>query len=58
VAADGEAGGYREARTTVVLPPGKVRRVSWETAFEPRRLVVDPDVRVLQLNRDRAVAQL
>jgi hypothetical protein len=49
---------YREARRTVVLGPGARRRVTLECPFEPERLVVDPDAKVLQLNRDQALAAL
>ena len=34
---------------------GEERVVSLRTDFQPRRIVVDPDVQVLQLWRERAV---
>jgi aminopeptidase N len=46
---------YREARTTVTLGAGEERVVTIRSDFEPERIVVDPDVRVLQLRRERAV---
>ena len=49
---------YREARTTVTLGTGQSETVTIECDFEPERLVVDPDVRVLQLNRDAAIIHL
>ncbi len=49
---------YRDARTTVVLAAGESREVSVHCEFEPEQLVVDPDVRVLQLKRKLAVARL
>jgi len=49
---------YREARTTVDLGAGESKRVTIRCDFEPKRVVVDPDVRVLQLNRQLAVATL
>ena len=45
-------------RTTVRLAPGASERVAWDLATQPERIVVDPDALVLQLNRDRAVAEL
>lgn len=46
---------YREARTTVTLGAGEERVVTIRSDFEPERIVVDPDVRVLQLRREQAV---
>jgi hypothetical protein len=63
--ADGDASGryeqdpaYRDARATVTLAAGESRLVTVRCDFEPERLVVDPDVRVLQLKRKQAVAAL
>jgi ABC-type transport system involved in multi-copper enzyme maturation permease subunit len=42
---------YREQRTRVRLGPGERVAVSLRCEFEPEQLVVDPDVRVLQLRR-------
>ena len=50
--------GYREARTVIELGAGASKRVTIRCDFEPARVVVDPDVRVLQLNRKQAVATL
>ena len=48
--------GYREARTTVTLGKGESRRVTISCPFEPESIVVDPDAKVLQLQRKNAVA--
>ena len=45
---------YHEARTTVTLGPGAFKPVSVRTDFEPEKLVVDPDAKVLQLRRKMA----
>lgn len=49
---------YRESRATVTLGPGESRRITLRCGFAPDKLVVDPDVRVLQLRRKQAVANL
>jgi len=49
---------YREARATVVLDAGASETVRLRTDFEPERLLVDPDAKVLQLGREKAVARL
>ena len=49
---------YRDVRISVHLAPGRPERITWTVPFEPERLVVDPDALVLQLNRDRAVADV
>jgi len=55
-AAEGEpASSYREARTTVVLAAGESREIKIRCGFDPERVVVDPDVLVLQLNRELAI---
>lgn len=54
----GQDPAYREARTTVTLGAGESRTVTIRCAFDPDRVVVDPDVRVLQLQRKLAVATL
>ena len=50
--------GYREARNTVALGPGESKTVTIRCAFQPERVVIDPDVRVLQLRRKQAEASL
>jgi ABC-2 type transport system permease protein len=53
------APGYRDARTPpVLLGAGEEREMRIACAFEPERVLVDPDVRVLQLRRKAAVAEL
>ncbi len=49
---------YRDARTAVVLGAGESQVVHIRCAFEPQRIVVDPDVNVLQLQRRAAAARL
>ncbi|HZW31416.1 MAG TPA: hypothetical protein VFF52_11950 [Isosphaeraceae bacterium] len=49
---------YREARTTVVLGKGEARDLVIACPFEPDRIIVDPDAKVLQLQRKNAVAKL
>jgi ABC-2 type transport system permease protein len=50
--------GYRESRATVLLDAGQKRTVTVRCDFRPSQVVVDPDVRVLQLNRKLAVARV
>ncbi|HET6349349.1 MAG TPA: M1 family aminopeptidase [Candidatus Krumholzibacteria bacterium] len=50
--------GYRDARETIVLGAGESKPVTIHCDFEPKKIVVDPDVRVLQLRRKQAVAGL
>ena len=45
---------YREARTTIILGKGEARDVVIPCPFEPDRIVVDPDAKVLQLRRKSA----
>lgn len=55
----GKAGkDYRDARSTVVLGAGEEKLVRIACPFEPEKVVVDPDVEVLQLRRKAAVAKL
>ena len=49
---------YRDARMSVVLGKGVARVVTLRSAFEPERVLMDPDVRVLQLNRKVAEVKL
>ncbi|MGE5176612.1 MAG: M1 family aminopeptidase, partial [Hyphomicrobiales bacterium] len=50
--------GYREARETIVVGSGESKQVTIRCAFEPKQLVADPDVLILQLRRKQAVASL
>jgi len=49
---------YREIRTSVTLAAGESANVVLKCPFEPRTLLVDPDARVLQLNRKDALVKL
>jgi aminopeptidase N len=49
---------YRDARGTVTLEAGESKTLTIRCSFDPEQVVVDPDVRVLQLERKRAVASL
>lgn len=49
---------YRDARAAVTLSAGESKTVTIHCAFEPSKVVVDPDVRVLQLKRKHAFADL
>jgi hypothetical protein len=46
---------YQDARTDVVLGADEEVEFKIESEFEPDRVLVDPDVKVLQLRRKRAV---
>jgi hypothetical protein len=45
-------------RRVVEVEPGRPVEVDWALDFLPRRLVADPDVRLLQLHRERAAVDL
>jgi ABC-2 type transport system permease protein len=49
---------YRDVRRSLILGAGEERTVEIPCAFRPERVVVDPDVKVLQLRRKAAVAKL
>jgi hypothetical protein len=49
---------YRGVRTTVTLDAGESQTVEIRCDFEPERVLVDPDAKVLQLKRKAAVAQV
>ncbi len=49
---------YRDTRARVTLGAGESRSLTLRCAFKPEKVVVDPDVRVLQLNRKLAEARL
>jgi hypothetical protein len=53
-----EAPSWRDARVSLVLGEGESREVTISCDFEPEEIVVDPDVVVLMLERDRARADL
>ena len=46
---------YRDARTSVQLDAGESAEFEIEASFDPERVLVDPDVLVLQLRREAAV---
>jgi ABC-type transport system involved in multi-copper enzyme maturation permease subunit len=48
---------YRDSRTTVKLGAGESREIAIESPFDPETIVVDPDAKVLQLQRKKAVAK-
>jgi hypothetical protein len=50
--------GYKDARTWVTLSAGEERAISIPCGFVPERLVVDPDVHVMQLERQKASVPL
>jgi ABC-type transport system involved in multi-copper enzyme maturation permease subunit len=50
--------GYRDARQLITLGAGEERTVEITSAFQPERVLVDPDVKVLQLRRKAAVVKL
>jgi ABC-2 type transport system permease protein len=49
---------YADARTTITLGAGEKRSVAIACRFQPQRLVVDPDVTVLMLERQKAEVKL
>jgi hypothetical protein len=49
-----KASDYQDARTQVTLAAGQEVAVTIRTPFAPERLMVDPDVKVLQLERKKA----
>ncbi|MSR47339.1 MAG: hypothetical protein EXS13_09790 [Planctomycetes bacterium] len=48
---------FRDARTTVTLGPGESQAITLRCPFDPERLLVDPDLMVLQLRREKATAK-
>jgi hypothetical protein len=52
------ANAYQEQRTPLLLAPGEEKAVVIRCAFEPERLVTDPDVTVLMLERQKAEVRL
>jgi hypothetical protein len=57
-AKEGGAKAWRESRVSITLGAGESADVAIPCDFEPEQVVVDPDVTVLMLERDRAVAAL
>ena len=53
-----QAAGYRDTRVTLLLGPGETTEVRILCPFEPHRLTVDPDAKVLQLQRRAASGRL
>jgi ABC-2 type transport system permease protein len=49
---------YEESRVTVTLGPGESATVAIPCGFKPEQILVDPDARVLQLNRKLALVRL
>ncbi len=49
---------YADARTTVTLGAGETVPVRILCAFEPERLVIDPDIELLMLERQKAEVKL
>jgi ABC-type Na+ efflux pump permease subunit len=49
---------WQAARTTLSLAAGEERAVTIECAFQPEKLVIDPDVTVLMLERQKAEQKL
>lgn len=45
---------YRDARVMQVVAAGETSEVEIESDFEPKEVIIDPDVRVLMLNRKAA----
>jgi hypothetical protein len=54
----GVAPDWRESRVRIALGPGEEKEVAVPCEFEPARILVDPDARVLQLNRKSATLDL
>lgn len=52
-----KAASYQDARTTVSLGAKEKAVVTIHSAFEPDRILVDPDVQVLQLERNKAIVR-
>ncbi|HXS82778.1 MAG TPA: ABC transporter permease subunit [Methylomirabilota bacterium] len=49
---------YEDARTAITLGPKQSKTVTIACAFDPQRVVVDPDVTVLMLERQKAEVKL
>jgi ABC-type transport system involved in multi-copper enzyme maturation permease subunit len=55
---DKDAKPWKDARTTITLGPGEKRTVTIACAFDPEKVVMDPDVTVLMLERNKAELKL
>jgi ABC-type transport system involved in multi-copper enzyme maturation permease subunit len=53
-----ESPDYLQARTTVTLGKGQTCEIVIPCSFEPEQIIVDPDAKVLQLQRKNAAASL
>ena len=49
---------YADARSTITLGPKETKTVTIACTFEPQKVVVDPDVTVLMLERQKAEVKL
>jgi len=49
---------YEDTRSTITLGPKQSKTVTIACAFEPQKVVVDPDVTVLMLERQKAEVKL
>jgi len=49
---------YADARSTITLGPKETKTVTIACTFEPEKVVVDPDVTVLMLERQKAEVKL
>ncbi|MBK8232948.1 MAG: hypothetical protein IPK72_20785 [Candidatus Eisenbacteria bacterium] len=57
-ASGGDQGSYQEIRASLVLGPAEEQTVTLASRFKPEAILVDPDARVLMLNRKVAKAAL
>jgi ABC-type Na+ efflux pump permease subunit len=48
---------YRDSRTKIMLQGGESRQIVIESPFDPEKIVVDPDAKVLQLQRKNAITK-
>lgn len=56
---DGKPGkGYADARSEIVLGAGEEKTVRISSLFRPEKVLVDPDVKILQLRRKAALVAL
>jgi hypothetical protein len=46
---------YREARASITLGPGESKKFEIRCDFEPEQVLADPDAKILQLRRNRAI---